>query len=226
MICLLYTSFPPTVSGYPRYTEAARYWLQWAGIPDSIYSKNKGTNDYTDDFQSRALWVNYLAGGSSVLPQKPGLGVPIDMALAFHSDAGTTYNDSIIGTLGIYTVNNDGKSIYDNKYSRWTARELTDLVQTQIVNDIRKVFAPEWTRRGLWNKSYSESRVPEVPTILLELLSHQNLADMRYGLDPRFRFTVSRAIYKGMLKYMSFNSGTPYIVPVSYTHLDVYKRQA
>lgn len=210
--------FPPTVSGYPRYTEAARYWLQWAGMPDSIYSKNKGTNDYTDDFQSRALWVNSLAGGSSVLPQKPGLGVPIDMALAFHSDAGTTYNDSIIGTLGIYTVNNDGKSIYDNKYSRWTARELTDLVQTQIVNDIRKVFAPEWTRRGLWNKSYSESRVPEVPTILLELLSHQNLADMRYGLDPRFRFTVSRAIYKGMLKYMSFNSGTPYIVqplPVS-----------
>ena len=26
-------------SGYPRFTEAARYWLQWAGIPDSIYSK-------------------------------------------------------------------------------------------------------------------------------------------------------------------------------------------
>ncbi len=211
--------YPPTTSGYPRYTEAARYWLQWAGMPDSIYSKNKGANDYTDDFQSRALWVNYLAGGSSVLAQKAGLGVPIDMAFAFHSDAGTTYNDSIIGTLGIYTVsNNDGKSAYENKYSRWTARELTDLIQTQIVDDIRKVFAPEWTRRGLWNKSYNESRVPEVPTMLLEILSHQNFADMRYGLDPSFRFTVSRAIYKGMLKYMCFNSGTPYIVqplPVS-----------
>ncbi len=210
--------YPPTTSGYPRYTEAARYWLQWAGMPDSIYSKNKGSNDYTDDFQSRSLWVNYIAGGSSILPQKAGLGVPLDMALAFHSDAGTTYNDSIIGTLGIYTVNNDGKSLYENKYSRWTARDLTDLIQTQIVDDIRKIFAPEWTRRGLWNKSYSESRVPEVPTMLLELLSHQNFADMRYGLDPHFRFTVSRAIYKGTLKYMSFNSGTPYVVqplPVS-----------
>jgi len=31
----------PTISAYPRYTEGARYWLQWAGIPDSIYSYNK-----------------------------------------------------------------------------------------------------------------------------------------------------------------------------------------
>jgi hypothetical protein len=38
--------------------------------------------------------------------------------------------------------------------------------------------------------------------MLLELLSHQNLADMRYGLDPRFKFTVARAIYKGILRYL------------------------
>jgi len=37
--------------------------------------------------------------------------------------------------------------------------------------------------------------------MLLELLSHQNLADMKYGIDPRFKFLVSRAIYKGMLRY-------------------------
>lgn len=203
----------PAVSGYPRYTEAARYWLQWAGVPDSIYSKNAGKNDYTDDFQSRGSWVNYLAGGSSVIPGKKGLGIPLDMAFAFHTDAGVTKNDSIIGTLGICTVpNSDGKTTFENGYSRWTSRDLTDVIQTQIVNDVRKTFAPEWTRRGLWNKSYSEARVPEVPTMLLELLSHQNFADMRYGLDPRFRFTVSRAIYKGMLKYLSYNSGEPYVV--------------
>lgn len=203
----------PVISGYPRYTEAARYWLQWAGMPDSIYSITKGMNDYNDDYQSRGHWVNFLAGGSSVLPGKPGLNVPVDMALAFHTDAGTFKNDSIVGTLAICTVtNSDGKTVFENGYSRWTSRDLTDIVQTQIVHDIRKTFAPEWTRRGLWNKSYSESRVPEVPSMLLELLSHQNLADMRYGLDPRFRFTVSRAIYKGILKYLSFNSGTEYVV--------------
>ena len=205
--------YEPEISHYPRYTEGARYWLQWAGIPDSIYSHNKGQNDYTDDFQSRGLWVNYLVGGSLVSPNTKGLKVPLDLAMAFHTDAGVTGNDSIIGTLGICTIHNtDGKAVFQNGVSRWASRDLTDIVQTQIVNDIHKKFAPEWTRRNLWNKSYSESRVPEVPTMLLELLSHQNFADMRYGLDPRFRFTVSRSIYKGMLKYISSANKTDYVV--------------
>jgi hypothetical protein len=34
-----------TVSGYPRYAEGARYWLQWAGFPESVYSASKGEND-------------------------------------------------------------------------------------------------------------------------------------------------------------------------------------
>ncbi|MCK7533309.1 MAG: hypothetical protein MZV63_20900 [Marinilabiliales bacterium] len=38
--------------------------------------------------------------------------------------------------------------------------------------------------------------------------SHQNLADQRYGLDPRFRFHVSRAVYKGILRYLASASGT------------------
>jgi len=205
--------YEPEISHYPRYTEGARYWLQWAGVPDSVYSRSKGVNDYTDDFQSRGFWVNYVTGGSSVLPNTNGLHVPLDLAMAFHSDAGTTANDSIIGTLGICTVQNTiGKTVFENGTSRWASRDLADIIQTQIVTDVRKQFAPEWTRRGLWNKSYSESRVPEVPTMLLELLSHQNFADMRYGLDPRFRFTVSRSIYKGMLKYLSVANKTDYVV--------------
>ncbi|HJD91510.1 xanthan lyase [Bacteroides coprosuis] len=203
--------YPYEVSGYPRFTEAARYWLQWAGIPDSIYSPSKGVNDYTDDYQCRGLWVNYLAGGSMANPTEEGLNIPIDLAFAFHSDAGTTFNDSIIGTLGIFrTGSYDGK--YTNGVSRYAARELTDLIQTQIVNDIRNLYHPNWTRRGMWNKSYSEASTPKVPTMLLELLSHQNFADMRYGLDPRFRFTVSRSIYKGILKYLSSQYNTEYEV--------------
>ena len=135
------------------------------------------------------------------------------MALAFHTDAGVLKNDSIIGTLGIFTeTNGNGLTVFENGISRMASRDLTDMVQTQISEDIRRTFAPEWTRRGLWNKSYSESRVPEVPTMLLELLSHQNPADMRYGHDPRFRFTVSRAIYKAVLKYITHNNGQKYVV--------------
>jgi len=48
--------------------------------------------------------------------------------------------------------------------------------------------------------------------MLLELLSHQNFADMRYGLDPEFQFTVSRAIYKGFLKFIACQYQSDYTV--------------
>lgn len=199
------------VSGYPRFCEAARYWLQWAGVPDSVYSESHGVNDYTDDYKSRGIWVNYLAGGSAANPTEKGLNIPVDMAFAFHSDAGTTLNDSIIGTLGIYQTDGyDGK--FANGASRYLSHDLTDLIQSNIVRDIRTLYEPKWTRRGKWNQSYYEARVPRVPTMLLELLSHQNFADMRYGLDPRFRFTVSRAIYKGMLQFLCSQYHADYVV--------------
>lgn len=208
-------------STYPRFCEAARYWLQWAGIPDSVYSESQGKNDYTDDYKCRGKWVNYLAGGSSVNPDEKGLNIPIDLALAFHSDAGTTLNDSIIGTLGIYYTHTEEEK-YANGASRYLARDLTDLIQSNIVRDIRTLYEPRWSRRGMWNQSYFEARVPRVPAMLLELLSHQNFADMRYGLDPRFRFTVSRAVYKGMLQFLSSVSGTDYVVqPLPVDHLSV-----
>ena len=200
------------ISGYPRFTEGARYWMQWAGIIDSIYNRNENGNDYNDDYSSRGNWVNYITGGSPILPKEKGLKIPVDLAFAFHTDAGTTKNDSIIGTLGIF-MTKQNKEKFKNGVSRYSSRDLTDLIMTDIVNDIRSTFNDTtWTRRGMWNRSYSEARVPEVPTMLLELLSHQNFADMRYGLDPRFRFVVSRAIYKGMLKFVASQNDFEYIV--------------
>nr|WP_320036925.1 xanthan lyase [uncultured Bacteroides sp.] len=214
--------YPYETSGYPRYTEGARYWLQWAGFPEDVYSPSKGVNDYTDDYKSRGLWVNYLAGGSSVDPKSEGLNIPIDLSFAFHTDAGTTMNDSIIGSLGIFCTNTDDTK-YANGVSRYAARDLTDLVQSQIVNDIRSLYEPNWSRRGMWNQSYYEARVPKVPAMLLELLSHQNFADMRYGLDPRFRFTVSRAIYKGILQFVSSQYKQKYVVqPLPIDHFNIH----
>lgn len=203
--------YKPEVSGYPRYAEGARYWEQWSGVPDSVYNRTEGKNDYTDDYASRGYWVNWLAGGSSALPKAEGLHIPVDLAFAFHTDAGTFWGDTIVGTLGIYMTHHNNEK-FENGRSRWASRDLTELIMNEITDDIRRDFEPDWTRRHLWNRSYAEARVPNVPTMLLELLSHQNFADMRYGLDPTFRFTVSRAIYKGMLKFIASQYNRPYMV--------------
>lgn len=198
-------------SGLPRYIEAARYWMQYSGIPDSIYNYTDSKNDYVDDYASRGIWVNYLAGGSAANPNEAGLGIPLHASLAFHTDAGV--RDEVVGTLMIYKDHDDEKNTnYPTGKSRIVARDLADYMQTQIVEDMRALYAPEWTRRQLNNSSYAEARHPKVPAVLLELLSHQNMTDMKYGLDPRVRFTISRAMYKSFLKFIHEQYGTEYVV--------------
>ena len=198
-------------SGLPRYIEAARYWMQYAGIPDSIYNYTDSKNDYVDDYASRGIWVNYLAGGSAANPRQAGLKIPLHACLAFHTDAGV--KDEVVGTLMIYKDHDDEKcKTYPTGKSRLLNRDLADYMQTQIVEDMRTLYAPEWTRRQLDNSSYAEARHPKVPAVLLELLSHQNMTDMQYGLDPRVRFAVSRAIYKSILRFVHEQYGTEYVV--------------
>ncbi len=203
------------LSGKPRFLEGSRYYLQYAGMPDTlVYSPNNYKNDYNDDYQSRSLWVNYLIDNPFTEEKDrgaKGLGIPVDLSLAFHTDAGVTPGDSIIGTLAIYSTATDSAKFPDGT-SRMASRDLSDIVQTEITKDIRQIYNAKWTRRGIWDRPYYEARRPDVPAMLLELLSHQNLADQKYGLDPAFRFDVSRSVYKGILKYLAYTENRDYIV--------------
>ncbi len=200
------------ISGMPRFAEAARYSLQWYGVPKEVWSQNEGKSDYKDDYMCRGTWVDWISGGSAMNPKAPGLGIPVDLSFAFHTDAGIAARDSTIGTLAIYTSVSEGRKELPSGEKRLTSREYADAVQTQVVEDIRATFDPTWQRRGTKDRSYLESRTPTAPAMILELLSHQNFNDMKFGLDPEFRFTVSRAVYKGMLKYLSSRYGVPYAV--------------
>ena len=230
----------PFASRRPRYQEASRYYLQYAGMPDStVYSINRqkedyshrgsnaalyaaresGKEDYKDDYMSRGEWVNYLMGiNTKTGNPAPGLHIPVDMALAFHTDAGVTPDSAIIGTLGIYNTT-FGPDTFPNGQSKWSSRDLCDIIQTQVTSDLRRLYEPNWTRRGMWNKQYSEAVKPKVPTMLSELLSHQNFADMALATDPRFKFDVSRAYYKGILRFLSAQNEKTYTVqPLPVSH--------
>ena len=203
-----YTVFPETSSS-PRFNEGARYWLQWAGMPQKVYDV-PDENDYKDDYKSRAYWVNYLAGGSLMLPDSAGLKIPVDLAFAFHTDAGSREDGSRIGTLGIYSTDSGTK--LGNGRNRWECKELTDEVTGSVISDIRALYDPLWPSRGNKDAKYFEIRETKVPAMIIELLSHQNFEDMKLGLNPEFRFDVSRAIYKGILRFISKRHNTPYTV--------------
>lgn len=204
-------------SGMPRCLEGARYSAQWAGAPYSVYSSKNGSDDYGDDINVRSNMTNWLAGGSTYVPTLEGKKVPIELSLAVHSDAGySTVNDSIIGSLAICTTSfNDGR--LNSGVSRMVSHDFADSLLTGLQRDISGKYR-KWTRRYLWDRNYSETRKPEVPSAIIETMSHQNFADMRRGLDPNFRFTLARSLYKTILRFVNGNHSVPSVVqplPVS-----------
>ena len=190
------------LSGMPKWTEGARYWLMAQGADSTLWDLYEG-NEYKDDMKCRAMWLNALE-------------TPIDLCIALHTDGLDSGDDTtIVGTLAIYTARDDegNTTLRDGRDRERVNRNLADWIQTQVTEDLQYI-APEWTRRQLKESNYCESRVPVVPSIILELLSHKNMADMRYGLDPKFRFTACRAVYKGILRYLNGNAAVVQPLPV------------
>ncbi len=192
-------------SHLPAYLEAARYYTQWAGLPDGLCNTEGSNNDYVDDLRCRSNYLNNLASNSVYLPsEKGGLGVPLELSLAVHTDAGHR-PDTIFGTLSIST-NYDVATgdTYPSGISRMASSDLAHWVAIDLVEDMTKLLGKEWTRRQSWDRNYSETRTPQVPSAILELLSHQNFTDMRYAHDPYVKFHIARSIYKSLLRYVNY----------------------
>lgn len=198
-------------SGMPRYLEGARYALQYSGFPYEVYSPSDGERDYNDDINCRSHAVNHLSGGSIFNPDTTGLGVPLEMSFGFHSDAGYSSEDALIGSLGIVTTEYNNDTLATG-LSRYISRDMIGSVLESVRDDISHRFGIKWAVRGIIDKSYSESRLPAIPSMIFESLSHQNFADMQYGHDPDFKFTVARAVYKALLKQLTFLHGKEYVI--------------
>ena len=210
-----------SVSNLPRALEGARYSAQWAGMPYEIYSSKNGTNDYADDINVRSLMTNLMGGGSCYMPTIEGRKVPIELSLAVHSDAGYAKDGvGLIGPLSICTTNyHDGK--LNAGISRMASRDFADALLSNEQLDIKFKYG-EWHRREIFDRNYSETRLPEVPSAILETMSHQNFPDMRYGQDPNFRFTLARSIYKTILRYVNDQHSRPFIVaPLAPNHFRI-----
>ena len=198
-------------SNMPRFLEAARYNAQFCGMPDSLFTYSHGTNDYNDDIRVRGTMVNWLKNEKKV---------PFELSLALHTDAGATNDSTVFGTLCLCTTTNpdNGKTEYPNGESRKTSYKLCEILRDQIQNDLAVRY--NWKNRDIWDKNYGETRVPEIPSAIVECLSHQNFADMERMHDPVFKFNLARAIYKAVLRYTydRHNLGTPVVQPLPPTN--------
>lgn len=200
-----------SLSGLPRCLEGARYWAQFAGAPDSVYNGKADTDDYKDDINVRSLMTNWLAGGSCFVPGREGKNVPIELSLAVHSDAG--YHDdmsTIFGSLSICTTNTNGGLLADGR-SRDTSKQFATSLLNNLQKDLKTTYG-RWAVRELYDRNYSETRCPQMPSAIIETLSHQSFPDMVMGQDPNVRFTIARSLYKTILRFLAKQHADSYTI--------------
>jgi len=197
-------------SGMPRSLEGARYAAQWAGAPDSIYNGKQGENDYADDINSRSNMLNWLGGGSVYMPTRTGQGVPFELSLAVHSDAGYKTDGSLVGSLAICTTDFHNGAL-SGGLSRNASKKFANALLNNLNSDMRQLFG-RWNKRYLWDRNYSETRLPEVPSAIIETLSHQNFYDMQIAQQPQAKFAIARSLYKTILQFVSNAHGKSYVV--------------
>lgn len=205
----------------PAYMFGTKYYGRRAGAPESVVSYYDGKDHYREDIWARPLMANWMAGSSVYNPESEGLGVPVEMYFALHTDAGYRYGDTIHGSLGICTTDFN-KGLMALGDSRLRSREWADMAVSELIRDFKAATGRDWGWRGIWDKNYCESRVPVMQSILVELLSHQNFWDMKLALDPNFQFLAARSLYKSILKENVFRYGGLFVVqPLPVNHFRI-----
>lgn len=165
-----------STSGRPRWQEAARYFIQYAGAASSIYDAL--TADNNDDVVARPKYADWAEA---------------DLYISVHTNA---FDNSSTGT----------ETYYYNGQIYPGSNELASTIQSQIIEDIRKEYDPEWTDRGVKSANFGELReCKTMPSTLIELAFHDGtkVKDNAYLHDTKFKKLMGRAIYRGIAKFIN-----------------------
>lgn len=178
-----------TVSNRPRWEEASRYHTQFMGAPPSVYDYR--TSDSNDDVVARSRFTAWLhEDGEDAL------------YISWHTNAA---NGSARGTESYCYGPNPPNGDY-NFQGTPGSDTLTRLVHNEVISMIRQFWDPNWRDRGVRTAYFGElnpSHNPETPSMLIEVAFHDNVQDAMYILHPRFRYDISKAIYRGIVKYFA-----------------------
>jgi N-acetylmuramoyl-L-alanine amidase len=173
-------SMPPNAGGAPsgrrRADECSVYWARYQGAPPSVHDASD--SDANDDVLCRPLYAEFES--------EPGED---SIYISVHSNAG--------GGTGTETY------MYLDGTPEGSER-LRDLIQAEIVADLRAEWDPSWTDRGGKTANFGELRLlSEIPGVLVETAFHDNPDDAAAEREPRWRRLVARAIYQAAAKHFA-----------------------
>ena len=161
-------------SGKPRWEEAARYWVEYAGAPGWAYNSDMADN--SGDVTTRPKYANWQGA---------------DAYLSIHSNA-TGTSTYAYGT-STYMYNGEATP---------GSEEWRNLINGKVVEAIRSEWDSGWTDRGLHSANFGELReLDTMPGCLIETAFHDNPYDAAFLKRPYFRATLGRAILKATFEF-------------------------
>jgi len=197
-----------TVSGRPRWEEAAKTYAQFTGAPATVY----GGNDVTAR-PKLAAWLNETGEDS--------------IYLSWHSNSAS---GSSRGTTSFVYSANPPTGTYDPMQSVQGSPELMNAVHDEIINDIRGAWEPTWNDHGYQSAYFGEinpAHNNEMPSALFMVAFLDNAQDAAALADPRFRQLLARAIYQGVVKYFADRDVAPvHLLPEPPTEVAVRSKSA
>jgi hypothetical protein len=164
-------------SGFPKWMEAARYYIKSLGVREDARVWNVGSTDCKQDINSRPLYANF---------------VKANILVSIHNNAG---HGGFSGT----------ETWYDTS-TPWVAqsRRLADLLQLEVVKMIRE-FDKNWKDRGLKHEppSKAENKRATRPSAIVEIAFGDRLNPDNTALqNDRFKQLASCGIVAGVARYL------------------------
>ena len=203
-------SFPakgPT-TGRPRWESCSRYHAQVCGAPSTVYNSSK-KGDNSDDVGTRSRYAawQHEDGEDAVF-------------VSWHSNAPSPARGTSTWVYGPNEPN--GQYIFTGTAG---SDALAAAVHDELITALKAEWDPDWKDRGInsaWFGELNPSHNPEMPATLVETAFHSTEADAILLAEPRFRLTLARAYYRGVVRYFAERDGfEPIYLPEPPMHLRV-----
>jgi len=186
------------LSGRPRWEENARYHVQFAGAPYSVYGYVG--DERSDDVGARSRYADWQhEDGEDAI------------YVAWHTNAPSPGR----GTSTYVYGPNPPDGTYD--FTGIAGSDaLAEAIHETLVDAIRARFDSAWRDRGIYSAYFGELNPrhnDEMPSALVEVAFHSTEADATWLQQPAFRMVAARAFVHGIVKYFSDRDGTPRVLP-------------
>ena len=169
-------------SGFPKWQEAARYYLKAIGVDSSIWNE-AGYTQLEQDIRCRPRYANSVAS---------------DILVSIHNNGGGG-----TGTETWYDTSN-GYSV--------ESKRLAEFVHARVINAIRSSYNSSWTDRGVKGAdgNYGENHWATRPSCLIEIAFMDKQTPDNAALQSEtFKSLVATAIKDGIDDYFGGTVNPP-----------------